>query len=145
MTKEATLPGKLTGSFLVRALRPAFRDAHRVLPRMRDRGVLRRHSLKLRFWPSNHPVDDNGTLLDLDWGWIEAIKSIKVGELRIKDTIGGCDNLRVIFFVPPNKKPTPIIWVLAVMQKKSDQFSKANISTFKLRRGLVLERFYNAK
>ena len=143
MAGDFVLPGNLTGAFFVRVIRPAFHDAHHVLGAMSDRAVLRRHSLKLRFWPEKHPVDGSGLLLDLDWSWIEACKPKRIGELRIHETIGGCNNLRVIFFDPEIREPLPILWILAVMQKKSDNFSRANISTFKLRRQLVLDRFYD--
>lgn len=135
----------LTGDYLVKALRPAFQDAHRLCPRARDRAELRRHALKLRFWPTSHPTDDSGRLLDLDWEWIRAMKGLKVGELRIQDTIGGHDNLRIIFYVGDPKFDDPMrrIWVLAVMQKKRQDFSRANIATFRARRLLVIERFEN--
>jgi hypothetical protein len=136
------LPGNLTGSYHVRALRPAFHDAHKWLPKSKDRAELRRHSLKLRFWPEKSPKDERGQLLDLDWSWIKALGGYRIGELRVHDTIGGCDNLRVIFFDPDNKKPHPTIWVLAVFQKKRDDFTKAQLDNFKLRRQLVIERFY---
>lgn len=136
------MSGNLTGDFFVKALRPAFQDARRVCPKTRDRAILRRHALKLRFWPENHPAD-NGQVLDLDWSWIKAMKNLNVGELRIQDTIGGNDNLRIIFYVgdPEIKDPMRRIWVLAVIQKKRQDFSQANIKTFKLRRQLVIERF----
>jgi len=134
----------LTGSYLVRAVRPAFHDAHKWLPRSRDRAELRRHALKLRFWPEKHPEDDVGMLLDLDWSWIKAMKGSRVGELRIHDKIGDCDNLRVIFFDSQDgDKSMPKIWVLAVLQKKRDDFTTAQIKTFRARRTLVLERFYD--
>ena len=135
----------LTGSYLVRAIRPAFHDAHKWLPRAKDRAELRRHALKLRFWPEKHPEDQNGVVLDVDWSWIKAMKGLNVGELRISNKIGDCDNLRVIFFHPKiHTEPLPMIWVLAVFQKKRDDFTKAQITTFKARRTIVLERFYNA-
>lgn len=141
--EKIALPGQLTGNYFVRAIRPAFHDAHSLFKSARERAVLRRHSLKLRFWPERHPVDDNGTLMDLNWSWIQACKPNRIGELRIDDRIGDCDNLRVIFFDPDIREPLPTLWVLAVMQKKSQSFSSKNLATFKLRRRLVLERFYN--
>jgi len=144
MGKDSSLPGNLTGNYHVRAIRPAFQDAHRVLPSMRDRAILRRHSLELRFWPEKHPASESGTVLDLDWSWIQACKPLKIGELRVHERIGDCNNIRVIFFDPGIREPHPIPWVLAVMQEKSNNFSKANVSTFKLRRQLVLERFYKS-
>lgn len=138
----ASLPGSLTGSYLVRALRPAFHDAHRLFPRMRDRAILRRHSLKLRFWPARHVEEPNDLVMDVDWSWIRALRSKNVGELRVHDRIGDCDNIRVIFFDPEIHEPLPTLWVLAVMQKKRNDFTTGNISTFELRRQLVVERFY---
>lgn len=133
----------LTGNRLVRAGRWAFQDAKKWLPRTKDRAELRRHALKLRFWPEHHPTDDNGTLLDLDWSWIQSLRPLRIGELRIQDTIGGCDNLRVIFFDPDiETKPLPMLWVLAAFQKKRDHFTKAQLSTFKGRSVLVMDRFY---
>ncbi len=139
------LPGNLTGTMHVRALRAAFHDAHHWLPRMRDRAILRRHSLKLRFWPEKHPEDDNGLILDLDWEWIKALrkKNKKIGELRINETIGDHDNLRVIFFKPDILKPHPMIWILSVFQKKRQDFTRAQLQTFEDRSAIVLERFYD--
>jgi hypothetical protein len=52
--------------------------------------------------------------------------------------------LRVVFFDPRiATKPLPILWVLSVFQKKRDDFTKAQLANFKLRRKLVLERFYH--
>lgn len=137
------LPGNLTGQYRVRALRPAFHDARHFLPRTRDRAELRRHALKLRFWPQRTTVDDHGELLDLNWSWIKSLPRQRVGELRIDDVLGDHDNLRVIFFVPPSDpRWMPMIWVLSVFQKRRDDFTKHNISTFRLRRQIVLERFY---
>ena len=138
-----TLPGNLTGNYLVRATRHAFQDAHHWLPRKRDRAELRRQALKLRYWPEKHPSDDSGVLLDMDWSWIRSLPSRRIGELRIGDTIGGRDNLRVIFFHPKIVEPVPHLWVIAVMQKNRDDFTKHNLATFRVRRELVLERFYN--
>lgn len=81
-------------------------------------------------------------MLDLDWSWVRSLPGKNIGELRIGDTIAGHDNLRVIFFVPPEKTKPPMIWVLAAFQKKRDDFTKAQIDTFAFRRVLVLERFY---
>lgn len=47
-SRECTEGENLTGNYLVRALRPAFRDAKKWLPGARDRAILRRHTLKLR-------------------------------------------------------------------------------------------------
>jgi hypothetical protein len=133
----------LTGTHFVRAGRWAFQEAHKWLPRARDRAELRRHALKLRFWPTGDPGDDSGTLIDLDWSWIRSLPGLRIGELRIHDTIGGCDNLRVIFFAPRiATEPLPMLWVLSVFQKRRDDFTRAQLANFKVRRRLVLERFY---
>jgi hypothetical protein len=104
---------------------------------------LRRHSLKLRYWPERHPTDEAGKILDLDWEWVRALPGSHVGELKIGDAIGGNDNLRAIFHVgrPEFRGPLPMIWVLRVFQKKRDDFSKNDISIVKARRLLVIERF----
>lgn len=136
------LPGNLTGNYFVRAIRSALDDARRWMPRRKHQAELRRQALKLRFWPERHPEDDTRQLLDLDWSWIRALPGMNVGELRIHDTIGGCDNLRVIFFVPPTREPLPVLWIIGVLQKKRDDFTSAQVRTYKLRRQLVLERFY---
>jgi hypothetical protein len=137
------LPGNLTGTHLVRAGRWAFQEAQRLFPKTRDRAELRRHALKLRFWPGCRPEDSEGQVLDLDWCWIRSLPGKRIGELRIHDTIDGCDNLRVIFYAPPIKTEPPMLWVLSVLQKKRDDFSTAQIQNFALRSKLILERFYH--
>ncbi len=82
-------------------------------------------------------------MLDLDWSWIAALRGKRVGELRINDTIGGRDNLRVIFFDPSIREPLPTLWVISVLQKKRDDFTHSQIEGFELRRDVVLERFYH--
>lgn len=134
----------LTGSRRVRAIRPAFDDVGRLCKRTRDRIAIRRHALKLRYWPEKHPTDESGKVLDLNWSWVRALRELNIGELRLDDTIGGHDNLRVIFFEGDKavREPLPMVWVLQVMQKKRDDFTKHNLDTFKARRTLVMQRFY---
>jgi hypothetical protein len=134
----------LSGSFRVRAIRPAFDDVNGLFKRTRDKLEVRRHALKSRFWPERHPPDETGTLLDLDWSRVRALPGLRIGELRLNDTIGGRDNLRVIFFQgdPAVRNPLPLMWVLRVMQKKRDDFSGHELSIFKARRTLVIQRFY---
>lgn len=136
----------LTGSHRVRVFGPALRDADRLWPKKKDRMEVRRHALKLRYWPERRREDDRGELLDLDWSWIRACKGKGIGELRIDDAIGGYDNIRVIFFVGGQRSDErlPTIWVLAAMQKKRDEFTQANIITFEARRRLIVERFYGS-
>lgn len=135
----------LTGSFRVRAIWPAFADVNGLFKNSRDKISVRRHSLKLRYWPEKHPEDvDSGQVLDLDWSWVRSLPGLKIGELRIQDVIGGHDNLRVIFFEGDSavREPLPMLWVIRVMQKKRDDFSKHDLTIFKARRLLVVERFY---
>lgn len=134
----------LSGNYLVRAGRWAFQEAHRWLPRARDRAELRRHALKLRFWPTGQDESDGGELCDLDWSWIKALPELRIGELRVHDTLGGCDNLRIIFFDPKKAgRPLPTLWVVSVLQKKRDDFTKAQLANYRMRRKLILERFYD--
>ncbi|HEY7335265.1 MAG TPA: hypothetical protein VH639_10295 [Bryobacteraceae bacterium] len=102
---------------------------------------IRRQALKLRYWPGG----DGGQVVDLDWSWIRTLPGLRVGELRIHDTIAGNDNLRIIFFVgdESEKDPLPLIWVLRVMQKRKNDFTANEVNIFKARRRLVMERFYN--
>jgi len=98
----------LTGSFFVRAIRPAFADVNHLFNRTRDKIEVRRHALKLRYWPDSITTEPSGQVVDLDWSWIRSLDGLKVGELRVHDTIGGQDNLRIIFFVgPPNDRRNP--------------------------------------
>jgi hypothetical protein len=133
----------LTGRYRIRALNAALDDARRLCPRTGDRMEIRRHALKLRHWPEHHPTDDAGKVLDLDWEWIRALPGFHIGELRVADAIGGNDNLRIIFYVGSAeiREPLPMIWILRVLQKKRDDFSKNDVSIFKARRLLVIERF----
>ena len=147
------LPGNLTGTHYVRVIRPAFQDARRMLPQMRDRAVLRRHALKLRFWGADEPVDDQNQVVDLDWGWIKALRNERIGELRIDDHIGGFNNIRIITWHPERSLtvdwdkrvgPVPHVWVLSAFQKKRQDFTKGEYANFRARRQTVIERFYGS-
>lgn len=138
------MSGNLTGDYHVRVFGPALREANHWWPKTKDRMIIRRHALKLRFWPSKAPTCDQGVLLDLDWSWIKALRGLDVGELRVHDRIGGHANIRIIFFVTSAKSsllPMPVIWTLAAFPKKRDEFTDAQIKIFRLRRKLILERF----
>lgn len=137
----------LTGNYRVRAIGPAMQEAWRLCRRMRDNIALRRQALKLRYWPENHPLSDSGQIIDLDWSWIRSLPKQSVGELRVHETIAGNDNLRIIFFVGDRKvlDPLPVIWILRVMQKRRNDFSRNDVSIFKARRALVIERFYKPR
>jgi hypothetical protein len=134
----------LTGTYRVRATYPAFQDVNRLVRSTKQKIEVRRHALKLRYWPTQNNVDDSGQLVDLDWSWIRSLPNMQTGELRIRDDIGGNDNLRIIFFVGDSavRDPLPLIWILRVLQKKRDDFSPQEVAIIKARRTLVLERFY---
>src|SRR5438046_686312 len=93
-----------------------------LFPRARDYFELRRHALKLRFWPATQATDPSGRVVVLDWSFIRAPPGLDLGELRIDDEIGGRRNIRIIFFVGPadGRYPMPCIWILAVFPKKRD-------------------------
>lgn len=140
-------PHGLTGRYRVRVFRPVLKEAARLCPRVRDYFELRAQALKLRYWPDHRLEQPNGHVLDLDWSWIKALPGLQVGELRVDDVIGGHDNLRAIFFVgdPEVKVPLPIIWIVALLQKKRQEFTTHQIELFRARRTLVIERFYNLR
>lgn len=84
-----------------------------------------------------------GQTADLDWSWVRALKGQghDIGELRIHETIGGCDNLRVIFYRRSAREgELPTIWIIAVFQKKRDDFTSHQLKIFKGRKVLVDER-----
>lgn len=134
---------KLTGAYRVRVFRPAFSEVRKLCGSTRLCIEVRRHALKLRYWPENHPESESGQILDLDWEWIRSLRRKRVGELRVHDTINGNDNLRILFFVGDRREgEMPVIWILSVIQKKRDYFTQAQIDVFEGRRVLVIERFY---
>jgi len=136
--------GGLTGNYWIRPVQPAFKQATKLFERPGHYFELKGHALKLRYWPDGAIDRGGGVLLDLDWEWIKALPNEKVGELRIADHIAGHDNLRLIFYVggPGVQTPLPIIWILAVLQKKRTEFTSRDIDVFHARRVLVDERFY---
>lgn len=137
----------LTGTHRVRVVRPAFREAARLFPRVQDWFEIKAHALKLRYWPAPPGTLVHGKVLDLDCEWIKALKGLQVGELRIDDEIAGHRNLRLIFFVgdPAVRKPLPLIWILAVLNKKRQEFTSEEIDVFRGRRTLVEQRYYRFK
>ncbi len=138
----------VSGTRIVRFLHPARSECFRLIKPSRDRKIMRRHALKLRYWPDMHPKADSGEVLDLDWSWVRACQGLNIGELRIHEKIDGFDNWRVIFFEGPKPKVAdemPRLWVIQLLKKKRNEFTDANIETFKLRRLMVVQRYYEAK
>ncbi len=111
---------------------------------MREYQVLRRHGLKLAFWPGG--VDDALHGADLDWDWVRTLESKRVGELRIDEPIAGQENIRVIFF-KANKlldgDPMLRIWLLTVFPKKRQGFTTFEIDAWRAMRDLIVHRFYD--
>lgn len=127
---------KLTGRYHVRVTDTVLNEGRKQFPRIRDFMRIRRHALKLRFWP-DAPPGGSGAVLDLDWEWVKGLSSNDVGELRIHETISGCNNLRIIFHVGGKVRPEdelPALWILRVFQKKRDDFSTNDLAVFKQRR-----------
>lgn len=145
MRKSVVTVGHITGNYLIRRTGPANNEVMKLWPNARDYFLVRRHAIKLRYFPEQRPIDESGTVLDLDWSWIKSLKNKKVGELRIHDTIGGHDNIRIIYYVGRRTESTtiPVIWILSVLQKKDYVFSKHLIKVFDSRRILVQKRYYN--
>lgn len=134
----------LTGNYRVRIIRPALDEGWKLCKKAKDAMALRRHLVKLRYWPENHPTDDAGVVLDLDWCWIRALPGLNIGELRIHEEIAHHDNLRAVFFVGDShvREPLPMIWIMTVLQKKRDDWTTAQLAVFRTRRLLIQERFY---
>lgn len=111
--------------------------------RMREYQLLRRHGLKLMWWPSGN--DDGVQAADIDWDWIKGLEKKRVGELRIDESINGHVNLRVIFFkanVRVDAEPLDRIWLMTVFPKKRQGFTKFEVATFRAMRDLIVERYY---
>jgi hypothetical protein len=133
----------LFGRYYVKPTFSAIQDAQDLFPKFRHYQEARRHALKLAFWPG---FDGGGGLVeDLHWSWIDGMGEPRAGELRVHQTIGGHNNLRIIFHVSkvllPND-PLPRIWTIAVMQKKTEKFEKEDLKTFQARLKILLKRFY---
>lgn len=136
------MSGLLTGTYRVRVYRPVFSEAKKMFPRVSDFMEIKRHALKLRFWPRAGPQNTHGQVLDLDWSWVEGISSRDIGELRIHDVIANQNDLRIISCVPGivcNGSGLPTIWILRVFQKKADGFSTRDLEIFK-QRGIQVRR-----
>lgn len=111
--------------------------------KMREYQLLRRHALKLAFWPDGGggPAD-----ADIDWDWVKSLERFRIGELRIDELINGNDNVRVIFFKANLKRPEDRltrIWLMTVYQKKRWEFTPPELAAFKAQRQIIVKREYN--
>jgi len=138
----------ITGTHFVRVLRAALHICRHHWPRVKERMEVRRQALKLRYWGHRHESTD--TALDLSYESIKAMPGSGVYELRLDDEIGGMRNIRVIFLLPPTSwvaaswtKPLPVIWLLDVLSKKSNEWKLHQIERFWAAREVVKERFYS--
>jgi len=140
--RENPITSRLTGTYRIGVSRAALAEAKRLFPRTGDYMAARAQALKLRFWPGGA----GGQSVDINWDWIQACGNLGIGELRVEDTIGGHNNLRIIFFKPDTNKANlcemPTIWVLRVMQKKRQSFTHNDVLIFKARRERIMNFFY---
>lgn len=107
--------------------------------------VLRRHALKLAYWPASAP-----SAIDLDWDWVKGLD--RVGELRIDEPIAGHRNVRVIFFkanlvlandpIGPAGERMQRIWLLTVFAKKTQGFSARELKAWNAMKELIRFRHY---
>jgi len=114
-----------------------------LLPKLRDRLIVKRHALNLAHFPS---MGEGYPSLEMDWSWIPGLEHERVGELRIDETIGGYDQLSVIFYKAnvhlPNEDRCRI-WILSVLQKEGQGFGDPLIRAFAAARNLVVWRHYD--
>jgi hypothetical protein len=127
------------GTHFIRALPTAIKEAKDLCPSTRDFFILKDHSLKLCRWPG-----ENGMVEDLEWCWVAALKGQDIGELKITDVVGGNNNLRVFFYVGEKRPQDTMsnVWVLMVMQKKSEDILKGTLKTLAIRRKHLIKREY---
>lgn len=125
----------LVGSFYVTPTATAIRRAWKLCKRSaRDYQILRRHALKLAYFPACG-----------DWDWVKSLHGKCIGELRIDERIASQENIRVIFFqtkIQLPSEPLPRIWTLTVFPKKSDNFTAREINAFKAMREIIVIRTY---
>lgn len=139
------MASNLFGQFHVTPTPTALKEALGLFPNYGDYQELRRHALKLAYWPRG--FDGAGSVGDLDWETIVGMAGPKACELRIDDVIGGLDNLRVIFYVhePVLVRPgdqLPRLWTIGVMQKKTQRFTTFDLRMFASRVAVVRQRHY---
>jgi hypothetical protein len=138
----------VTGTHLVRALRSALQSAKYYWPKVGDRMEVRRSALKLMFWGMRNETEANEMVMDVSYESIKALQGSGVYELRLEDEIGGHRNIRVIFFVPPEKwkpitkMPLPTLWILEAVPKKRNDWTTNDINRFRAKRAIVKERFF---
>jgi hypothetical protein len=145
------LSGPLAGHYWVRRTPAACRDVCKLFSKGRDREIVRREALKLRWFPNSGP--EGSPAIDLDWEWVKQVPGPRnIGELRL-GSIGGHSNLRLIFFRGDEsvrflkqganvQESLPMIWILKVFPKKANDFKTIEISSFRLQRKTVIDEHY---
>lgn len=139
----------ISGVNFVRFSRHGLQSIRKSWKRLRDQFEVRRYALNLKWWDQRHSHPP-GYLIDMTYESIKSLPGSGIYELRIHDTIGDHDNIRVVFLDPPQSwrvfpdesRPMPIIWVLEALQKKSQSWSNNDISRFRASRLVIQKRFY---
>jgi hypothetical protein len=137
----------LFGQFHVTPTTTGMKEAADLFPKYGDYQELRKHALKLAFWP-NASRGSSGLVCDLNWEEIDGMKAPRACELRIDDVIGGMNNLRLIFYVFSKTlvlpgDVLPRLWTIGVMQKKTQRFSANDLRTFAARVTIIRKRTYS--
>src|SRR3972149_2174572 len=135
----------LFGHFHVTPTPAAMTEAQKLFHRYGDYQELRKHALKLAFWPGG--IGPTGQVVDLDWEEIKGMAPPRACELRIDDEIAGFDNLRVIFYVFDkdwirHEDIMPRLWTIGVLQKKTRRWTTNNLKTFRGRVIILRKREY---
>jgi hypothetical protein len=137
-------PSGLVGNYHVFPTAAAITRAWKLCGgKMREYQLLRRHALKLAYWPTGR--DDGDSATDINWDWIKSLEKKRIGELRIDELINGQDNVRVIFFkanLVLEGSEIARIWLLTAFQKKAQKFSNAEIRAFSGMREIIVQRHY---
>jgi len=114
-----------------------------------DRFDIRRYALKLRWWDERH-LHLSGMIFDHSYESIKSLPGSGIYEMRVDDVIGGQSNIRVVFFDSPRswapliheKRPMRVVWVLEVLPKRRNDWTKNDITRFRAARLLIKKRFY---
>lgn len=141
---------KFFGKCYIKPFGASIADTWALFKKLKPFYIVKRHALKLAYWPGSATRQ----VVDLDWDWIKQGGCERVGELRIHESVGGYDNLRIIFYVAPvallddpmteDGQVMTRIWILQVFQKKTQTFSTRDIATFRARANLINARYYRA-
>jgi len=90
-------PSNLRGNYFVVPTATAIKQAWKLCDgSVREYQILKRHGLKLMWWPAGMEGGEAGA--DIDWDWIKTLESKRIGELRVDEHVNGCNNVRIIFF-----------------------------------------------